>query len=85
MLARFWHDAWQFANRRAHLCAILLAISMGTVGSTLIVGLNVTVGLGGGYFHVLRPDMAAGIGKRNNWMKDSGLFKKNQHYSHRGS
>jgi len=85
MLARFWHDAWQFANRRAHRCAILLAISVGTVGLTSMVGLNVTVGLGGVYFHVLRPDMAAGIGKRNNWMKDSGLFKKNQHYSHRGS
>jgi len=40
-----------------------------------MVGLNATVGLGGGYFHVLRPDMAAGIGKRNNWMKDS-YFKK---------
>jgi len=47
VLACFWSDAWQFANQHAHRCANLLAISVGTVGTTLMVGLNVTVGLGG--------------------------------------
>jgi hypothetical protein len=50
VFARIWRDAWRFANLRAHRCAILLAMSVGTVGSTSMVGLNVTVGLGGVLF-----------------------------------
>ena len=43
---RIWRDAWRFANLRAHRCAILLVMSVGIVGVTLMVGLNVTVDLG---------------------------------------
>ena len=45
VLVRIWRDAWRFANRRAHRCAILCAYSWGTVGAISIVVLNFTVDL----------------------------------------
>jgi len=45
VLVRIWREAWRFANLRAHRWAILLDMSVGTVRSTVMMGLKLTVGL----------------------------------------